>query len=197
MMGRYTVLFLALGLVLWAYHTHRQRPAISEVPELPDHPLLRAKLEAELLLNEGMGIAQLMLARRGEFPPFASGLTEADDIVHLSEVPGTEGKRSREVVEILEGILRDSAEQEGYKAIAVLADVRLELEGDSGPRPAVQVSLEHRDGYCVDVIVPYRGSGTEIEFEPMLARPRTGRIYSTCRPLPAPGEVTVDRRESL
>jgi hypothetical protein len=193
MMGRYTVLFLALGLVLWAYHTQRQRGAAPELPQLPEHPLVRAKLEAELLLTEGMGIAQLMLARRGEFPPFASGLTEAGDIVHLSEVPGTADKRSREVVEILESLLRESAEREGYKATAVVSDVRLELEGDAAPRPAVQVSLEHREGYCVDVIVPYRGSGEEIEFEPMLARPRTGRVYSTCRELPLPGELTVDR----
>jgi len=195
MMGRYTVLFLALGLVLWAYHTQRQRSDAPELPTLPDHPLLQAKVESELLLTEGMGIAQLMLARRGAFPPFASGLTEAGDIVHLSEVPGTKGKRSREAVEILEGLLRESAEREGYKAVAVLSDVRLELEGDAGPRSAVQVSLEHREGYCVDVIVPYRGSGNEIEFDPMLARPRAGRIYATCRPLPAPGEMTVDRRE--
>jgi hypothetical protein len=194
-MGRYTILFLAIGLVLWAYATQRDVGAPPEPPALPDHPLLRAKLEAELLLNEGMGLAQLLLARRGEFLPFASVLTEAGEIQHLSDVPGADGKRSGEIVELLEGMLRDALDREGYKAIAVVSDVRFEVEGESSPRPAVQVSLEHRDGYCVNVIVPYRGSGDEIEFQPMLASARSGRVFPDCRRLPKEGEMLVDRRE--
>ncbi len=194
-MGRYTVLFLALGLLLWAYSTRMRGGAPAEPPALPDHPLLRAKLEAELLLNESMGLAQLLLARHGEFLPFASGLTDAGEIQHLSEVPDAEGKRSREIVELLEGMLRDTLDREGYKAIAVVSDVRFEIEGERSPHPAVQVSLEHRDGYCVDVVVPYQGSGHEIEFQPMLATARSGRVFPDCRRLPGEGEILIDRRE--
>ena len=62
--GRYTIFFVALGLVLWAYQTKMQPPP--EGPELPDHPLILAKLESEELLNDGLKIARALLIQDGD-----------------------------------------------------------------------------------------------------------------------------------
>ncbi len=183
--GRYTIFFVALGLVLWAYQTKMQPPP--EGPELPDHPLILAKLESEELLNDGLKIARALLIQDGEFKPFASGLTEHREVERVAGMSRSE-RSSFEIVEMLERSLRDEAEERSYRAIAIVSDVRYEIEGDSTPRTAVQVTLEHREGYCVDVIARYTQQGDTLEYDRLLASPRQGRVFDTCysasQPLP-------------
>ncbi len=181
--GRYTVLFLALGLVLWAYHRNLQPER--EPLELPDHPLIRAKLESEELLNDGLAIARALLVKDGEFKPFASGLTHER---HVERVAGvSRGERSsREIVDLLERSLRGEADERNYRAIAIVSDVRFEVEGVPEPQTAVQVTLEHREGYCVDVIARYIRRNDTIEYDQMLASPRTGRVFVDCHPASTP-----------
>lgn len=191
--GRYTIFFLALGLVLWAYHTKVQPPPLP--PELPDHPLIRAKLESEELLNDGLAIARALLIKDGEFKPFASGLTGERQVERVAGMSRGE-RSSREIVDMLERSLRGEADERNYRAIAIVSDVRFEVEGDSEPRTAVQVTLEHREGYCVDVIARYTRVQDSIEFDRMLASPRAGRVFVECHPLATPpsdeGEEIVE-----
>jgi hypothetical protein len=177
--GRYTLLFLALGLVLWAYQKKVQAPP--DPPRLPDHPLIRAKLESEELLNDGLAIARALLIKDGEFQPFASGLTNRREVERVAGL--SRGKRSsREIVELLEKSLRGEADERNYRAIAIVSDVRFEIEGDPEPKAAVQVTLEHREGYCVDVIARYTRRDDTLEFDRLMASPRSGRVFLDCQP---------------
>lgn len=182
-LGRYTVLFLALGLVLWAYQRKTQ-PA-PPAPELPDHPLILAKLETEELMNDGLKIARALLVKDGEFKPFASGLTEGREVERVAGVSRSE-RSSYEIVEMLERSLREEADERHYRAIAIVSDVRYEVDGDPQPRTAVQITLEHREGYCVDVIARYTRDGESLEYDRLLASPRQGRVFSECHPLGNP-----------
>lgn len=189
--GRYTLFFLALGLVLWTYHTKVQPPPLP--PELPEHPLIRAKLESEELLNDGLAIARALLVKDGEFKPFASGLTRDREVERVAGISRGE-RSSREIVGLLEQSLRGEADERNYRAIAIVSDVRFEVDGDPEPRAAVQVTLEHREGYCVDVIARYTRNRDSIEFDRLMASPRVGRVFLECHPLATP---PIDAREGI
>ena len=192
--GRFTILFLAIGLVLWAYH--RRLDAPPERPRLPDHPLVRAKLETEQLMNSSLALAKDLLLQDGEFKPFASAITAHKELQHVAGV--SKGERSSgEIVELLERSLREEADERAYEAIAIVSDVRFEVDGETEPRAAVQVTLEHRGGYCVDVIAPYRRTDENLEYDALMAASRSGRVFAECRPLPS-GDASpkADLRES-
>ena len=181
--GRFTIFFLALGLVLWTYQK-KMEPAPAAL-KLPDHPLIRAKLESEELLNDGLAIARALLVKDGQFQPFASGLTGEREVERVAGVSRGE-RSSREIVQLLEKSLRGEADERNYRAIAIVSDVRFEMEGDPEPKAAVQVTLEHREGYCVNVIARYTRVKEAIEFDRLMASPRTGRVFGECHPLSVP-----------
>ena len=77
------------------------------------------------------------------------------------------------------------------------SDVRFEMEGNPEPQSAVQVTLEHREGYCVDVIAHYTRRDDGLEFDQLMASPRSGRVFVGCHPLSTPmGDARDDIVES-
>ncbi len=187
--GRFTLFFLALGLVLWTYQKKMQPDPAA--PELPDHPLILAKLESEELLNDGLAIARALLIKDGQFKPFASGLTRNREVERVAGL-SRDKHSSREIVQLLEQSLRGEADERNYRAIAIVSDVRFEMEGDPEPKAAVQVTLEHRDGYCVNVIAHYKRSDEALEYGTLMASPRSGRVFTECHPLGVPPAADPD-----
>ena len=175
MAGRFTLFFAALAIAFWAYQQQRG-PATD--PGTPHG----AMAEAERLLAPNLELARGLLQDGGELRPFAAAITDEGKIQHLAGIPGGATLRAGEVVALLERSLRDQAQTAPYRAAAIVADVRMEVDGEDDPQPALQISLEHRDGYCVEVLFPYRrdpDDGT-IALLPPLAAPRQGRIFENC-----------------
>jgi hypothetical protein len=94
--------------------------------------------------------AEQMLAKHGEFFPYAVAMRANGQIAMIAGYTGTEKPPSAQVLAQLYEGLRSGAEEN--RAAAVVADVRLKQEATD----AIQVELEHREGIALKVFLPYR-----------------------------------------
>jgi hypothetical protein len=104
------------------------------------------------LLNVALPFAQQMLAKGGEFYPFAAAVTAGGETRLTAPEPGQDDQpASATVLSSLFGALRQ--DRADLRAVAVCSDVRLP---DSD---AVRVELEHRDGQTMAACCPTGRSG--------------------------------------
>jgi hypothetical protein len=111
--------------------------------------------EAQTLMNTLMDEAQARLKAEGGFPPFAAWLG-AEDAPSLLRRDEEAGMPAREIVERLTGDLRSKADNGGVRVAALAADVRFGKAGSGDLENAVRLHIEHQDGYCADIFVPYK-----------------------------------------
>jgi hypothetical protein len=110
--------------------------------------------ELNLLLNAVVPFAEQTLQRYGELYPFGAALDLAGDQRLLGADPG-EGDHP-DATEVLEALYDGArANAADLRAVAFVADVL--LDGSD----ALRVELEHRQGRCLVVHLPYRLEGTE------------------------------------
>jgi hypothetical protein len=102
------------------------------------------------LLNLALPFAQQMLAKHGEFFPYAMATSQDGQDRMIGGYTGIEKPPSAELLSLLYDGLRARAADE--RAAAVVADVRLRTPETA----AIQVELEHRDGVSLTVHLPYR-----------------------------------------
>ena len=183
MAGRFTLLFAALAVALWA-HQQRQGPGLDPAAALSSGD---AAAEAQRLLAPNLELARKLLQDGGELRPFAAAITRDGAIRHLAGAAAGGGEDGATlpagaVVALLERSLREGAATADYRAAAIVADVRMEVAGKRDPVSALQISLEHRAGYCVEVLYPYRRDPAEgtLALRAPLAASRQGRIFERC-----------------
>jgi len=124
-----------------------------------------------------------MLRARGQLVPF--GYVRAPDGSTRPVVASDldDGQESRVVVELLTLGLRKGAESGDYTAAAIFVDVRITPPGSSTETAAVLVGIEHRSGYCADVVFPYqRTDDGEIRFGESFGGRREGSLFP-CEPV--------------
>ncbi len=120
-----------------------------------------------------------MLAKHGEFYPFALAMTVDDRIVSPSVDPGSEHPSSDQVLRLLVTALRQNVED--LRAVALCADVS--IPGEDGPRDAVRVELEPAEGDPVTLVVPYAAGPV---FEAPFAQAGERRVWRPDVPQPRP-----------
>jgi hypothetical protein len=137
------------------------------------------KEQLEVLMNEGIPFAEKMLREHGEFFPF--GLVQKADgsVQQIDASDGREHPPSKDVVELLDRAFRRGAESGDYAATAIFVVVRVAPPGSATKIDAVQVGLEHRSGYCVDVFFPYqRSADGTFEWGELFASKREGSAFA-------------------
>ena len=102
-----------------------------------------------LLLDAVLPFAQDMLAKHGEFFPYAMSLSTDGEAAMVAGEPGT-GERpgSTDVLSILVSGLR--AQRERLRAFVIVSDVG--LDGVD----AIRAELEHREGHAMAIFLPYK-----------------------------------------
>lgn len=127
--------------------------------------------ELDLMLEPLIEFAQNMLRKHGEFYPFANSMRNDGQITMVGGYTGDEHPASNEVIEVLVGALRAQAETGEIKASGLCFDAR--LRGTDGkPTDAIAISLEHREGDCVMVAMPYsKGRFSGLSFGQLVAGP--------------------------
>lgn len=126
------------------------------------------------LLNAALPFAQQMLAKHGEFFPYAVAMNRDGQIAMIAGYTGTEQPPSADVLAVLYDGLRAKADEN--RGAAVVADVRLRGEATD----AIQIEAEHREGIALKVFLPYRkgAAGGPLETGQMRAEPGEQRIWS-------------------
>lgn len=108
------------------------------------------KEQVERIFEDMLQFARKMLVEHGEFHPFGVCLASTGDMVHTGVQMDGGGDADR--MKLLQLALQER--KDCAIAYGVASNVWLPQSDDVG-FDAVQVFLEHRDGYCADVFCPY------------------------------------------
>ena len=129
---------------------------------------LTPKEECEQLMNAILPLAEEMLANYGEFYPCGGAMTVEGEIVHISAKGETDHPPSQDLIDLLKDSFRSRRNE--YRATAIVADVKTVPPGSQAKTDAIQVLLDHKGGYSVEVFFPYEIMGGKAVFsEPFAA----------------------------
>jgi hypothetical protein len=113
------------------------------------------ELDAQALLKTIMPAAQASLEEREGFVPIAA-LVALDGTVRVVS-RGLQEMPTKESVDMLREQLRNEVKDGAVRSAALAADVMIwrSKDGDEASN-AVSIHVEHQNGYCVDLLVPYK-----------------------------------------
>jgi len=136
------------------------------------------------LMNYGVALARQILDDHPAFHPFAFVM---DPDGKIGQVALSEGRDHEGAVLLasLGEILHTRAAEGRYRAVAIMADVRIAHDGKE--TDAIQAGLEHATGYCLNVYFPYKRSEEgALTLEEALSAAREGTVFDPC------GQATED-----
>jgi len=146
-------------------------------------PTQQPKADCEVVMNFGLPLVEELLKRHGEFLPFGAAMRPNGEIVCLGaydgrEVPSLAGAFA-EIIRFLKDNFIDGARRQEYMATALFYEVGFTLPSSSERRDAVAVSLNHRDGYSVIVLLPYTIEDSGVVYDAPHAQPGEADIFRT------------------
>jgi hypothetical protein len=162
-------------------------------------PIAAQESDAQALLKAIMPAAQASLEQRDGFVPMGAllaldGSVRAVDLESQMAAESSERTASvlpvKEAVDMLRERLRREVRNGDVRSAALAADVMIwrRKDGDQASS-AVSVHVEHQDGYCVDLLIPYkvrRGmisrlrKKPQVMFREMIAQESEAVIFSGC-----------------
>lgn len=134
--------------------------------------------EAEALMNLGLPFARKMLDEHGEFHPFGTAMKPDRTMEYVGVKDGRETPPSRDVLDRMMAAFKEAALLGEYRAVAAFVDVKIKSPGNGERTDAVQICLEHVDGFFADVFAPYRLVGGKAEFAPLWAQRRRPTVFA-------------------
>jgi len=130
-----------------------------------DHASPQAQSDLDGLLNQAFPFAKQMLAKHGEFFPYAVGVSQLGEMRMFAADSGTD------VLQDLREGLR--SERNALRAVALTSDVR------AAGCDAIRVELEHSEGIAISVLLRYRHrNGSGIEYGALSADPGRAQIWA-------------------
>lgn len=132
---------------------------------------MNAKRESERLMNEILPLAKKMLQEYGEFHPYGGYMKPDGEIVHVGvEDLETEYPKAIDLIYILRNSLQKKARANQCKATAIVLNIGVKAPGSGSQNDALQVSLDHIDGYSVEVFFPYQVINREVVYGEIFAQ---------------------------
>lgn len=127
------------------------------------------KADCEKVMNFGLPLAAEILKRQGEFLPFGAAMRPNGEIVCLGaydgrSYPSLAGSLA-ELIRSLKDTFVAGARRHEYVATALFYEVGIALSAEGERIDAVAVSLDHRDGYSVTVLLPYKIEDDEVVYD--------------------------------
>lgn len=140
---------------------------------------MSAKQESEKLMNEMLPFAEKMLREYGEFHPFGGYMKPNGEIVHVgAEDVDTAFPTAKDLIYILRHSFQEKARAEQCKATAIVFNIAVKLPESNDKSDAVQICLDHVDGYSVEVFFPYRIVDGELVYAKTFAQKGEQRIFA-------------------
>lgn len=133
-------------------------------------------------MNAVLPLAQKMLADYAEFYPYGGYMKLDGSIVDLGvDDPETDHPKSKDLIFLLRQSLQELAEKNNCKAVAVVFDVRITLPDSSSKSDAIQICLEHREGYSAEVFFPYQVLDNKVMYGETFAQAGSNDIFGPGR----------------
>lgn len=121
--------------------------------------------ESEKLMNAVLTLATKMLKEYGEFYPYGGYMKPSGEIVDVgADTPDTDHPKSQDLIYVLRSSFQEKARAKQCKAVAIVFDVAVYLPGTHQKSDAIQVCVEHIDGYSAEVFFPYEIVNREIVY---------------------------------
>jgi hypothetical protein len=140
---------------------------------------MNPKEESEKLMNAILPLAEKMLRRYGEFYPYGGYMKPDGTIVDVgADDPDTDRPKSKDVIYVLRSSFQEMAHTNQCKAVAVVFDVAVSLPESTRKSDAIQVCVEHVDGYSVEVFFPYQIIDNEIVYGETFAQQGKHEIFA-------------------
>ena len=118
---------------------------------------MEAKLDAEILVAGVLPFAEQMLTLYGEFYPYGGYTTPDGTIVDVgAKKDGEDYPRSNELLSALRNSFRSLAREKKCRAVAIVFNVSITIPGSDRKSDAIQIFIDHRDGYSADIFYPYQ-----------------------------------------
>jgi len=131
--------------------------------------MAKPKEEIEELLNFLLPFAEQMLAKEGEFYPYAAIVDAQGEVTAVATYEGDEHPDVGDLLVTLHDQLRERAAEGAIRASGIAADVTLTDPESGKTTDAVQVQLDHADAEAVDIYAPYERQGDEVKFGELVA----------------------------
>ncbi|WP_242395998.1 hypothetical protein [Anaeromyxobacter oryzisoli] len=113
------------------------------------------KHESERLMNELLPLARRMLREFGEFHPFGGALKTDGTFTHLGATTERDYGPSSELIKLLERDFHDRASAGTIRAAAIVTNRSLGPSATDEMRDAIEVRVDHVDGFSANVYFPY------------------------------------------
>lgn len=139
---------------------------------------VEAKKESEKLMNGILPLAKKMLQEYGEFYPYGGYMRWDGTIVDVgAEDPDTEHPKSKDLIYVLRSSFQEMASKKKCKAVAVVFDVCVKIPSSERKSNAIQVCLDHVDGYSAEVFFPYEILSGEVYYGKPFAQHGNREIF--------------------
>jgi hypothetical protein len=139
---------------------------------------MNPKQDCEELMNAILPLAEEMLRQYGEYFPFGGYMKPDGTIVHVgASDPDTDRPKSKDLIYMLRSSFQEMARTNQCKAVAIVFDVFAALPESDRRSNAIQVCVEHADGYGAEVFFPYQLIDCEVVFGEALAQRGKTQIF--------------------
>jgi len=130
-------------------------------------------------MNTILPLAEKMLRQYGEFYPYGGYLKLDGTVVDLgAKDPDIDRPRSKDMIYLLRSSLREIASTSQCKAAAIVFDVAVTLPESDRKSDAIQVCVEHADGYSAEVFFPYHLVNREVVYGESFAQQGKREIFA-------------------
>lgn len=141
---------------------------------------MNAKEESERLVNHLLPLAKEMLTRYGEFYPYAAYMTPEGEIVDMgADDPDTEYPKSKDLIYVLRSSLEEVASAGQCRAGAIVLNVTVHLSESQRKSDAVQIFVDHVDGYSAEVFFPYEIVDNRVVYGQTFAQEGRHELFGT------------------
>src|SRR5207248_595351 len=140
-----------------------------------------ANADCEIMMNFGLPLVQEMLKRQGEFLPFGAAMRPNGEIVCLGAYDGRDYPSLTgsfvDSIRSLKAAFVAGARRQEYMATALFYEVTFTAASDGEHLDAVAVSLNHRGGYSVVVVLPFQVENGTIVYDSPRAQAGEADIF--------------------
>ena len=129
-------------------------------------------------MNAVFPLAEKMLRDYGEFYPYGGYLRPDGEIVDVgAEYPDTHYPKSRDLIHVLRSSFQEMVRTKRCKAVAIVFDIVVSLPEAGGKSNAIQMCLDHIDGYSAEIFFPYQIINGEIVYGETFAQEGKHEIF--------------------
>ena len=138
-----------------------------------------ARPDLDALMSALLPFAQRMLSKHGEFYPFGAAIDRDGQVRLMAGGADTDRPLADQVIDALVAGFRQAAAEGEVRAVGLCFDARTIPPGSDEKVDSIVLELEHVDGDCVLVALPYhKGLFGRMKYGDSFAASSKPRVFS-------------------